>query len=440
MVEIDGGALRNAEFASLTSRPVTDQARHLIDEVHRKIEESEERQRQRRGARALSFHRAVGAFLGDLLPAAGHNNWVFRSVAPQSFTTKAVSHRNFIALRAGLLGLKFITEKGATTFWSGNLPYKRFATRYRATAKLVNLAKKFGVPADEAGKHFIKELPKQPLVLKASSTRQPRRDKVRGKNLKISYTDDVRAIEQAIKGLNAFLDKFPIGGGVHRGYVRQFDLGDHPEFRWNLGGRLYSQGKENYQQMPGTERLKMTIGGEAVCEIDIRASFLTIFHARQGQPLNQKSDPYVLPGLGKTARDAVKTFITTTFGNSQFPAKWSQRAVMEYTERTGENLSKVYPVVKIREQIAKSYPLLGALCRNAKKPPIWAELMFLESEAVIKTMIALQGRDVPSLSVHDSLIVQQSQEALATKLLAESYQAATTAIPHIRSAKAAGPA
>jgi hypothetical protein len=62
--------------------------------------------------------------------------------------------------------------------------------------------------------------------------------------------------------------------------------------------------------------------------------------------------------------------------------------------------------------------------------------MFLESEAVIKTMIALQGRDVPSLSVHDSLIVQQSQEALATKLLAESYQAATTAIPHIRSGKA----
>jgi hypothetical protein len=45
-----------------------------------------------------------------------------------------------------------------------------------------------------------------------------------------------------------------------------------------MGGRLYSQHfTDSYQVMGGDERLKMTINGEPVAEIDIRASYLTIF-------------------------------------------------------------------------------------------------------------------------------------------------------------------
>ena len=55
-----------------------------------------------------------------------------------------------------------------------------------------------------------------------------------------------------------------------------FNNGDHPKFNWNMGGRLYSYGESNYQQMESADRLRMTINGEEVCEIDIRASYLTI--------------------------------------------------------------------------------------------------------------------------------------------------------------------
>ena len=60
----------------------------------------------------------------------------------------------------------------------------------------------------------------------------------------------------------------------------------HPKFNWNMGGRLYSHGESNYQQMESADRLRMTINGEEVCEIDIRASYLTIFHALYDEPFD----------------------------------------------------------------------------------------------------------------------------------------------------------
>jgi hypothetical protein len=105
--------------------------------------------------------------------------------------------------------------------------------------------------------------------------------------------------------LNEFIDQFVIrAGGTHRGYYRQFECGDHQQFECNLGGRLYSQdGKHSYQQLAGVERRKMTINGKPVCEVDVRASTLTIFQASVGQPLdfsnNPDLDPYALPGLDR---------------------------------------------------------------------------------------------------------------------------------------------
>ena len=170
-------------------------------------------------------------------------------------------------------------------------------------------------------------------MLKGKSTQQPGRGKMPGKLIKIEYTDELRAMEQSVKELNGFLDQFAIGGGIHRGYVRVFNVGDHPRFRWNLGGRLYSQGRDSYQQMPRSNRLEMTIDGEQLCELDIRASYLTIFQARHGQPLGGDNDPYDLDELGSAARLAVKLFIATTFGSSAFPKRWPQSTVDDYKKR-----------------------------------------------------------------------------------------------------------
>jgi hypothetical protein len=49
--------------------------------------------------------------------------------------------------------------------------------------------------------------------------------------------------------------------------------------------------------MPEHKRLEMQINGEAVAEIDIKASFLTIYHAKLGVPLGDREDPYARAGI-----------------------------------------------------------------------------------------------------------------------------------------------
>ena len=435
-------ALRSGEFASLTSRAVTEQARALVNDVYRLVvvDEAQQgvRRRKRGDAKADKFRDAVGAFVGELLRAARSHSlaagygWAFRSVSPNSFTGGNVSFRHFDSVRRSLNRLGLIEEKESVDQWCAFGVERRYSTRFRATESLIELAVRFGVSPVEAGKHFIKELPKQPLVLRGSSSQQPGRYKMPGMIMTFEYTDDLRAMEQTIIDLNSFLDGFAIGGGRHRGYVRVFNLGDHRAFKWNLGGRLYSQDSDSYQQMPGSERLKMTINGEAVCELDIRASYLTIFHAQRGEPLSCENDPYLLCGPGDAARLAVKLFIAGAFGSSALPKRWSSGAVDDFREETQQELRKAYPVGAMRAAVVKAYPLLAGLRQGPENPAAWAELMYLESEAVLRTMLALKERNIPSLSVHDSLIVPASEEETARELLEDHYHATTAGMPTIR--------
>ena len=61
----------------------------------------------------------------------------------------------------------------------------------------------------------------------------------------------------------------------------------------------------------------------------------------------------------------------------------------------------------------------------------WADLMYLESEAIVRTMLALIDKGVPSMPVHDSLIVPRSAGHLTAELLKSNYQALTGSVPKL---------
>jgi hypothetical protein len=415
-------AIRDAEYASLTRHATTDNSRALVDEVLRLISatEAETRKRQR-GSRADAFKQAVESFLADLLAATGEG-WIYRPIGRSSFTDGAITYHNFTAVREGLRTLGLSEEIP----WAPE--FGRTATRFRATPQLQRLAAQYGILPREADKHFVLPLPTQPLRLKRCS-RWKGPDKITGTAMEIVYTDKVTALERTIIDLNDFIDGFDIRGGRHRGYIRQFECGDHRQFEWNLGGRLYSVRADSYQQIGGAERLKMTINDRPVCELDVRASALTIFQAIHGQPLDffNNLDPYRFRELSNAPRELVKTFINATFGKGQFPTRWPR----EYELKTAHSLGKRHPISQVRDAVAKAYPALAALRRDDPQPPIWARLQFLESEAVLRSMLALQAEGVPSLSVHDSLVVPLDSEQLARDALSQAYNAIAGARPFI---------
>ena len=73
----------------------------------------------------------------------------------------------------------------------------------------------------------------------------------------------------------------------------------------------------------------------------------------------------------------------------------------------------------VRETVTKHLPLLGTWGDLGVN---WADLMYLESKAMIQAMLDLMRSGIPSLSVHDSLIVPASCADLATNTLSEHYR------------------
>jgi hypothetical protein len=76
-------------------------------------------------------------------------------------------------------------------------------------------------------------------------------------------------------------------------------------------------------------RARMTINGESVAEIDIRASYLSIFLSIHGIQLETTTDPYELPGFGDEHRTAVKQWMVAPFGNTKPIRRWPPRMLKD---------------------------------------------------------------------------------------------------------------
>jgi len=415
-----GRQLDDALYAALLSRAHSDQARALVDTVVTMVAQRELAagiRTNKRDKKQTALRSAVERLLADLLQAQAsetNKGYVFRSLRPEGFSGQAVSYRTFKSLVDAMLTLGFLEEYKGFQGWSDGFgvpaPWIRKATRYRATEVLLGIFHQHSVRAADFHQHFLIPLPENPLRLRAASWRNEYGTKITGRPKRFEHTPVTMKLEQEVKDLNKFIDGFELRGGIHRGYMRVFNNGDHPKFDWNMGGRLYSYGEFNYQQLDRSQRLRMTINGEPVCEIDIRASYLTIFHALYDEPFDPTNDPYKVAGLGPEARDVVKMWITASFGNNAPITKWPTELVAKYREKTGKTLGKCYPASKVGESVIQAFPLLRRIGEVVDKGERgWAELMYIESQAVLSTMIKLMHKRVPSLAVHDSLIVPLSR-------------------------------
>lgn len=427
-----GQQLRDARYATLDSRAVSDKAKQLVDCLVDKIAKWElrygRRQRQRRSG-ADKLRAAVTGFLGDLLLARKSSDkakgWVYRSMQAQGFTGKRVSHRTFTALIDALKDLGMVEYRPPVSFWGTGFDsskqgvHRRFAARLRANPKLLKLCREHGVSDTNVEEHFIEALPEDPLVLKATSRRANGR-KERGRPIKFARTAKTGNLRHQVRRLNEFMDQHAIHGGTHRCFVRHFNNGDDPEFDWNKGGRLYSPGEDSYQQLSRDARLRMTIDGETVSEIDVRASYLTILHARHQSPfeVSEEHDPYDISGL---SRFAVKSWVAILLGSKKLPTRWPAATRAEYAEENeGRDLSRDFPIKKVGAKVIDKFPLLA---RWSDLQETWADLMWLESEAVIATMLELMESSVPSLPIHDGLLVPSSEAEMASEVFSGHYRA-----------------
>ena len=420
-------SLRVAPMATLDANARSESAKRLIallaDELTNWETAFADRKNQRKG-RLEKLQAAIGAFGADLLNARNHpeaNGWTWRSLHKSGFTGQTVSFRDFnTVVRAwvacGLLE-RVAGFKEPVAFEPGDqLRVRGKASRFRATPKLLLICAEYGVTPQNAGEHFAYRPPEHPLRLNASS-RRVALWKEAGKPMKYTPTEETARLEAPIKELNAFLAQRVISGAMHRWFHRTFNMGDEEDFAWNKGGRLYSDGKGSYQNIPRSERLKIIIDGEGVCEIDIRASYLTILHALYHVPfqVSTEVDPYQIAGI---PRNVVKAWCTVRFGTKGARTRWPADAIEKYAEDNDGSDLREFKIRDVEREFCRKFPLMGGW---SELKETWADLMWLESEAVVSTVILLMRSGVPSLPVHDSLLVPLSAEAMASDVLINNY-------------------
>jgi hypothetical protein len=163
----------DAMYAHCRIRCNSDASRLFVKTVVETLEAQKIRKYARRGALAAKFAKTVEGFLGDLMLARMHPvaaGWVFRPLDNSHFRGTGTSYAHFVGLRADLefLGLierapPFQTSRTGV-FEDQRTRFNRGAPRYRATLKLIAMARDSGVDLDALGKHFAPSLaaPSQP--------------------------------------------------------------------------------------------------------------------------------------------------------------------------------------------------------------------------------------------------------------------------------------
>lgn len=376
--------------------------------------------------------------------ASSKTNYAYRQMSTASFTGKNVGHMPFKAAIDGLVSAGHMKMVEASKPAVASVFDPAMATRFQGKSKFFKLAAAYGINPADWHQHF-ESLPMpasvpNPIILRTDSpyvsAGMKGKVKRRAEEIKVDPTIPFVISEgRRINEINAYLSKQDIQP-VHQvqGFQRIFSNGNIPGFNWDAGGRLYAIGG-GYQQDSSEDRLKMTINGEAVAEIDIRASHLTILHALKHVPM-PTGDPYDRPGL---PRFVVKSWVAMALGHNKLPGnKWSKTAKAAYAKKVcafrkknreqeelcktvckGNCLQKNFPMSKVGPEIAKFFPVLADWSTS---PWRWSDFQFKESEAIIETVHTLATiHDVPALPVHDSIIVPASKQEIAKQILSDAF-------------------
>jgi len=425
-------ALLGAEYLTLDFEPTTDQGRKAAEEALQRVLAWESRchvrTNKRRAALLQGVRKAVAAVLSQLALALDAGRMVYRSKMEGSFSGSPVSYSNFKAAMNALEGLGEVEHFPGFSNRFDSRSGQRKASRWRPTPALAEHLRACGIEPGTARAHFATSTPSDLLVVRAMKPKpgQGRCAPV----LSIQPTDATLAMSDAVAELNAFITPDRVTGGQHEGFYRVFNAGDHPQFAWNLGGRVYARGEPSYQLLSEDARLRMRIDGEPVAEVDISGSHLTLLYGRHGIPFDPAHDPYDVPGI---PRDVVKAWMVTTLGRNGFPSRWPSEHAKTLNQ-VEEGTTLRYPVKLITSAILQHHPVLA---RWPNRDEGYLRLMFLEAEIIIGTMLRLKrGHGIPSLPVHDSVLVSHQHRNIAASVLSEEFakRAGTTPKLKIKSA------
>ncbi len=419
---------------------LTKAAHGLLEAVTGHVEAHEASQaggrRRARGKAQPEFVRSLTALTGSVLRRWGGTSPGFAKVRTAKEAVKETGHmfRQFEGALEGLVASALCHRQPGIRYGrdSGGLAARQHfmgaASRLWPAPALLRLAEEHGISPANVKQHFGVRL--AGVVPKAPAEDGPllRLRGVAERHGAIPETLPYDPQEPAFAAILAGIERHneraavtPITGCSvvprwRRTFVLNTDLGG----RWSaLGGVL------GYQSANEATRLQMTIDGEAVAEVDLSSSHLTLLHHLFGLP-RPAGDLYDIPGV---SRDAAKAFTVITLGNGAPPAKrWPPKTLSDSPALAQEDYGTV------REAICARYPFLAEPWRAVAslsdlaepKRLLLSKLNGMEARIITDAVEAVwtageaQGRRWLALPMHDGLVVPESAVAATV----EAFRAA----------------
>lgn len=393
------------------------------------------RDRARRQNDLASFKQGVSALLADLIFHASNiasAGFMYRASDRGQFTKTLCSSRVFETLTKDLWPLMGLIEvtKGFQTwddFDGDRIRGYGKAQRYRATPKLLSLAKAFGICPENTKDHFAVSHDKSHPVEVRGRKQGPNWKTGSQIRLKAPKSPKLDENLEIIRDLNRFMEQHSFSLSDKPRFKRMFNNGHLRSFDYDQGGRIYCTSSANYQIFPEAEREEILIDGGPVSEIDVSASQLSIFYWVHGEKMPQDRDPYDIP---KIDRDVSKKIVVTAFGAGKMPGQWPKHFKEEYQSKTGRELTKDYKLSSVVSALLEHHPLLRNLDPNQ---PEWARLQYYESEAILGAIRELKdAHGIVALPVHDSLIVKKSDQKTAMLVLSRNYDSRFGFFPNLK--------
>ena len=181
------------------------------------------------------------------------------------------------------------------------------------------------------------------------------------------------------------------------------------------GGRLYG----NWQGLNSEERLRLTIDGERLCEIDIKACYIFLANAMTGNTMNLPADPYRLLGfvrnescpdrqeqMRRAAKRLIPTYLSKKTEMVKFPVGKKDEAGRTVSFREEFGIPESVRVGDMMQDAYETFPFLKDV------PFRSGALMWQESNIMVKALLALAELDIPAYPVHDCLLCKERDKDL----------------------------
>ena len=208
-------------------------------------------------------------------------------------------------------------------------------------------------------------------------------------------------MDERTKALWELWKQEPLTHGSNRMWTASRVFGND---EYTLGGRFYG-GWTNLNKE--RDRLKCTIGGKPVAEVDVSGMYLTLLFAITGKVPFQGvfDDPYSVNGVGRTQ---VKAVINSAIGGGTH----LQRQPTKMMKDEGIGQSRLS---EIRRVIIPRFECLKALSKNEMYSQV---LEVHETEIMMRTVERLQR---PIYILHDCLICKEEEALTVGKAMQEEF-------------------